>query len=72
MVLFGSDGEPPLMAVRRPKMKVKRKLPVAPLEDVRPAGPESMRDPPRCWDEVDEAADESFPASDPPAFSGQR
>ena len=34
---------------------------------VRPAGPESMRDPPHRWDEVDEAADESFPASDPPA-----
>jgi hypothetical protein len=34
---------------------------------VRPAGPESMRDPPRRWDEVDEAGDESFPASDPPA-----
>jgi len=34
---------------------------------VRPAGPESMRDPPRRWDNVDEAADESFPASDPPA-----
>ena len=34
---------------------------------VRPAGPESMRDPPEKWDEVDEAEDESFPASDPPA-----
>jgi len=34
---------------------------------VRPAGPESMRDPPKKWDEVDQALDESFPASDPPA-----
>ena len=34
---------------------------------VRPAGPESMRDPPKKWDEVDQAEDESFPASDPPA-----
>ena len=34
---------------------------------VRPAGKETMRDPPEHWDEVDEAADESFPASDPPA-----
>lgn len=34
---------------------------------VRQAGPEEMRDPPREWDKVDEAADESFPASDPPA-----
>ncbi len=34
---------------------------------VRPAGPESMRDPPRKWDDTDEASDESFPASDPPA-----
>ena len=33
---------------------------------VRPAGPESMRDPPKNWDDVDEQADESFPASDPP------
>ena len=35
---------------------------------VRPAGPESMRDrPKRPWTAEDEASDESFPASDPPA-----
>lgn len=34
---------------------------------VRPAGPEEMRDPPGDWDEIDQASDESFPASDPPA-----
>jgi len=34
---------------------------------VRPAGAESMRNPPSDWDDVDEASDESFPASDPPA-----
>jgi hypothetical protein len=38
-----------------------------PLPDVRDAGPDAMPDPPKEWDEVDEASDESFPASDPPA-----
>lgn len=33
---------------------------------VRPAGTKEMADPPRDWDKVDEMADESFPASDPP------
>ncbi len=35
---------------------------------VREAGPEAMKDKPvREWEKVDEASDESFPASDPPA-----
>lgn len=34
---------------------------------IRHAGPQSMRDPPRNWDDVDEGSDESFPASDPPS-----
>jgi hypothetical protein len=34
---------------------------------VRSAGPEAMRDRPDGWSPVDQASDESFPASDPPA-----
>lgn len=33
---------------------------------VRPAGPSAQRKKPKLWDKIDEAADESFPASDPP------
>lgn len=35
---------------------------------VRNSGPEAMRDSTRrSWDKTDQASDESFPASDPPA-----
>ncbi|MBW8783457.1 MAG: hypothetical protein JF593_02270 [Novosphingobium sp.] len=34
---------------------------------VRNAGPEAMRSDPPEWDKADQASDESFPASDPPA-----
>ncbi len=34
---------------------------------IRDAGPDDMRDKPRKWDKVDQASDESFPASDPPS-----
>ena len=36
---------------------------------VRNAGPQSMRSDPPQWDRIDEASDESFPASDPPAVN---
>lgn len=36
-------------------------------DDVRPAGTENMKNPPRDWKKEDEESDESFPASDPPA-----
>ncbi|WP_395645968.1 hypothetical protein [Terricaulis sp.] len=37
-----------------------------PLPKVRDAGPDTMSAPPKRWDMVDQQADESFPASDPP------
>lgn len=43
--------------------------PVGQSGAARSAGPEAMRDPPSEWEKVDQAGDESFPASDPPAVS---
>jgi hypothetical protein len=38
------------------------------IAKVRDAGPHAMADPPRHeWSKEDQASDESFPASDPPA-----
>lgn len=37
--------------------------------EVRNAGPDSMRSDPPEWDNIDQASDESFPASDPPAVN---
>jgi hypothetical protein len=36
------------------------------IRQVRDAGPDAMTKPPKRWDVVDQQADESFPASDPP------
>jgi hypothetical protein len=39
------------------------------FDQTRSAGPDGMRDTPRReWNRVDQAGDESFPASDPPAY----
>jgi hypothetical protein len=43
--------------------------PVGQSGAARSAGPDAMRDPPKDWGKVDQAVDESFPASDPPAIS---
>ncbi len=46
-----------------PARKGSKKRAMAPVRD---AGVENMTNPPGKWDKVDQQADESFPASDPP------
>ena len=49
--------------------EVRTEAPVGGYQQIRPAGPSAMRDPPkREWTKVDQASDESFPASDPPSY----
>lgn len=43
--------------------------PVGQSGAARSAGPDAMRDPPAEWERTDQASDESFPASDPPAIN---
>lgn len=65
--MFGSrdqeSGSAPALSSSRPPG------PVGHSGSARQAGPDAMRDPPKKWTRVDEASDESFPASDPPAVS---
>jgi hypothetical protein len=60
------DEDQPAAALERGKTPPG---PVGQSGAARSAGPEAMRDPPEEWEKVDQAADESFPASDPPAVS---
>jgi hypothetical protein len=59
-------GEVPAPALERGKTAPG---PVGQSGAARSAGPEAMRDPPQDWGRVDQASDESFPASDPPAVN---
>lgn len=49
------------------KKRPAQPTPAATPKKIRDAGPDAMKNPPKKWDETDEAVDESFPASDPPA-----
>jgi len=62
-----SDGRAP----RAPAMSEDEQHAAMDFSATRSAGPEAMRDPPREWTPCDEALDESFPASDPPAVGSR-
>lgn len=52
---------------KQPHPKPNKQTPPPKPGKVRDAGPDAMKNPPKKWSDVDEASDESFPASDPPA-----
>jgi hypothetical protein len=62
----GEEEDVPAAALERGKAAPG---PVGQSGAARSAGPEAMRDPPEQWEKTDQASDESFPASDPPAVS---
>lgn len=55
------------MTHKHPRPDQKTEAPPLKPKKIRDAGPDSMANPPKKWTEVDQASDESFPASDPPA-----
>jgi hypothetical protein len=48
------------------RANVGRTAPAQGVSNVRDAGPQAMRNPPKAWAAEDQMSDESFPASDPP------
>ena len=66
LVALGLAGTAALISYAARQLRqvaVKRSAPPQPVRD---AGPGHMENPPHRWDMVDQQADESFPASDPP------